>query len=119
MQELTKPITGYGSLAKANADFPTDSEETKWEDPSLQRDITEHIKATMFFEKKVTAQYDPSFDLVDTRVFTVIVCHDSCRRVASTMVVRPRTQICLVVRVTNTSCRLLATVCTLRCCCTC
>ncbi|KAL3153018.1 hypothetical protein ABBQ38_012044 [Trebouxia sp. C0009 RCD-2024] len=43
LKELTKPITGYGSLA---------SEETKWEDQSLQKDITEQMKATMFFEKK-------------------------------------------------------------------
>ena len=62
MQELTKPITGYGALAKANSDFPTDSQETKWDDQVLQNDITEHIKATMFFENKVKGQWVPSLD---------------------------------------------------------
>ena len=52
MQELTKPITGYGSLAKENPDYPTDSEDAKWDDQTLQKDISEHVKATMFFEQR-------------------------------------------------------------------
>ena len=52
MQELTKPITGYGSLAKANPDFPTDSEDAKWDDKSLQTDIADEVKANMFFEQR-------------------------------------------------------------------
>ena len=52
MQELTKPITGYGSLAKANPQFPVDNEDTKWDDKSLQNDIADRVKATMFFEQR-------------------------------------------------------------------
>ena len=55
LQELTQPITGYNSLAKAAeaSDFPTDSEAV-WEDRELQKNITDNFKANMFFEQRET-----------------------------------------------------------------
>jgi len=53
LQELTQPITGYNSLAKAAeaSDFPSDSEAV-WEDRALQKNITDNFKANMFFEQR-------------------------------------------------------------------
>jgi len=53
LQELTQPITGYNSLAKAAeaSDFPSDSEAV-WEDRDLQKNITDSFKANMFFEQR-------------------------------------------------------------------
>ncbi|KAL0019673.1 hypothetical protein WJX79_001937 [Trebouxia sp. C0005] len=53
LKELTQPITGYSSLAKAAeaSDFPTDSEAV-WEDRDLQKNITDSFKANMFFEQR-------------------------------------------------------------------
>ncbi len=55
LQELTQPITGYNSLAKAAeaSDFPSDSEAV-WEDRALQKNITDNFKANMFFEQRET-----------------------------------------------------------------
>lgn len=57
LKELTQPITGYNSLAKAAeaSDFPTDSEAV-WEDRELQKNITDNFKANMFFEQRETAK---------------------------------------------------------------
>ena len=58
MQELTHPITGYNTLVKAkeSADYPGDSDspDSAWEDKELQSDVAEHMKASVFFEQRVS-----------------------------------------------------------------
>ena len=59
LQELTHPITGYNPLVKAkeSADYPGDSDapDSAWEDKELQSDVAEHMKASVFFEQRVSA----------------------------------------------------------------
>lgn len=55
LKELTEPITGYKCLAREEANYPTDSD-VQWADRDLQKDVTDNVKANMFFEQREKAK---------------------------------------------------------------
>jgi len=76
LQELTQPITGYNSLAKAAeaSDFPSDSEAV-WEDRALQKNITDNFKANMFFEQREQVSWSrPSCTVLQCMLFLASDC---------------------------------------------